>query len=231
MIEKTCEVCDGKFMVKDHRASSAKFCSRVCKGQAFSSAKNSKRFLTCASCGKPFKAVLGQRERFCTRDCYERWVQANRKCEKCGTERCKDCARQRTAMWRKQATKYELKARSMQTSFRQASGRTLTLPLDDARQLVMNPPDCPYCKKPIPWEDLSIDHKMPTSRGGSNEPSNLVWVDIDCNLVKGNMTDSEYVELLSFLERHQEIAESLKQRLRAGGGAIFNRNRRTYHLR
>lgn len=41
----------------------------------------------------------------------------------------------------------------------------------------------------------SIDHKIPVSKGGTDEASNLQWVDKRVNRMKGNMSDDEFIEL------------------------------------
>jgi 5-methylcytosine-specific restriction endonuclease McrA len=38
----------------------------------------------------------------------------------------------------------------------------------------------------------TIDHVVPSSRGGSNKASNLVAACVSCNSQKGNMTGEEY---------------------------------------
>lgn len=42
----------------------------------------------------------------------------------------------------------------------------------------------------------TIDHKMPQSRGGSDDPSNLVWCCKRCNCSKNDLTDHEYIDYL-----------------------------------
>lgn len=48
---------------------------------------------------------------------------------------------------------------------------------------------CAYCEA----EDrLSLDHKTPLSRGGSNWVENLQWLCVSCNSKKRTRTDEEY---------------------------------------
>jgi hypothetical protein len=42
-------------------------------------------------------------------------------------------------------------------------------------------------------DSASIDHKIPTKRGGTNEKSNLQWVSVRANLMKGNLTHEEFL--------------------------------------
>lgn len=47
--------------------------------------------------------------------------------------------------------------------------------------------------------DASLDHIIPTSRGGGNEMDNLRWVHITVNRMKSNMLDSEFMEWLDIV--------------------------------
>jgi hypothetical protein len=58
---------------------------------------------------------------------------------------------------------------------------------------------------------------MPRSRGGSNEEANIVWTDLECNMMKGNLTAEEFIELLAFLKDRAVMAKIVKMRLKAGG--------------
>ncbi len=122
------------------------------------------------------------------------------------------------------STTKEGKAKSLQTSYRTASGSTLSL--KDARALIANPPSCPYCGTEIPWPDLSIDHILPIARGGANDPDNLIWTDFNCNLIKGKLTGDEFKELMAFLADKPYLKQYLTTRLRAAGGVMFGQSRR-----
>ena len=116
------------------------------------------------------------------------------------------------------------KARSMQGAWRKGTNRTETLSIDDAKEIIKTPPTCQYCLLPIPWQELSLDHVIPKSRGGESVPSNLVWTDKRCNLTKGDLNDTEFKALMKFLNRHPKMKESVMGRLRAGG-AVYGRRR------
>lgn len=40
--------------------------------------------------------------------------------------------------------------------------------------------------------DFTIDHKLPRSRGGKDNPSNTVPCCLRCNNLKGDLTDAEF---------------------------------------
>lgn len=51
---------------------------------------------------------------------------------------------------------------------------------------------CPYCLEQIPEGHRTRDHKIPKSRGGKNEPENIVICCDKCNHEKGSLTPEEY---------------------------------------
>ena len=50
---------------------------------------------------------------------------------------------------------------------------------------------CQYCGNQYPTEELTYDHVMPKSRGGTTEWENIVTCCIDCNRKKGGRNPSE----------------------------------------
>ena len=126
---------------------------------------------------------------------------------------------------RRSATTVASKARSMQAAWRQATGRTETLTIDDAKAIIAKPPTCPYCLKQVPWNQLSIDHIQPKSRDGLSASTNLVWTCRTCNQMKGDLIGDEYLALLQFLDGWPKMKESIMLRLRIAG-AVFGRRRR-----
>jgi hypothetical protein len=43
--------------------------------------------------------------------------------------------------------------------------------------------------------NISIDHKIPLSKGGTNDPLNLRFIDIHANLAKAKFTDEALIAL------------------------------------
>ena len=72
------------------------------------------------------------------------------------------------------------------------------LRVSDIRRLVeSNPMQCAYCggslsSLPGKHEIWSLDHKVPLSRGGANEYSNLAIADSKCNTSKSDRTPAEF---------------------------------------
>lgn len=50
---------------------------------------------------------------------------------------------------------------------------------------------CSICGKPLSYKDMTVDHIVPLSRGGTNEKSNLRCVCGMCNTLKDNRLDHE----------------------------------------
>lgn len=50
---------------------------------------------------------------------------------------------------------------------------------------------CQYCGGTFDYKDLSLDHVIPTSRGGGNSWENLVCCCIQCNKKKGHRSPAE----------------------------------------
>ncbi len=62
---------------------------------------------------------------------------------------------------------------------------------------------CYYTNKLlVPGENASMEHLIPRSRGGSDEPNNIVWCDKRVNLCKGNMTEIEFIELCKLITQN-----------------------------
>ena len=118
---------------------------------------------------------------------------------------------------RKVCATEESKAKALQVAWHSATDKAGTLKLSEARSIVADPPLCPYCQIKIPYQDISIDHVQPRSRGGSSDPENLVFCDRICNLAKGNLTGPEFTALMEFLSRYLIMRASLLQRLVSAG--------------
>lgn len=65
---------------------------------------------------------------------------------------------------------------------------------------------CRYCRAK---ENLTIDHKIPIARGGTDELNNLQCLCMRCNGIKSSVTDSEikrivrwWLEIKGFEHKH-----------------------------
>lgn len=60
-------------------------------------------------------------------------------------------------------------------------------------------PRCAYCERELTFENATIDHVTPRSKGGSNHRSNSVLSCETCNRIKAGRTAEEWAEWLSRL--------------------------------
>jgi 5-methylcytosine-specific restriction endonuclease McrA len=56
---------------------------------------------------------------------------------------------------------------------------------------------CPYC---LTTDNLSIDHILPLSRGGTHTEDNVELVCLSCNIRKGTKTKEEFIEFLNMIK-------------------------------
>lgn len=64
---------------------------------------------------------------------------------------------------------------------------------------------CQYCGGVFKNEELHIDHIMPLSKGGKNNEMNLTTSCIRCNLYKGNLSYSEFIEKAILKYQHYKM--------------------------
>lgn len=53
---------------------------------------------------------------------------------------------------------------------------------------------CYYCYKSILFDEISVDHKLPKSKGGKNSMENYAVCCFNCNNDKADMTEEEYTK-------------------------------------
>ncbi len=75
---------------------------------------------------------------------------------------------------------------------------------------------CHYCLSFFGIQDISVDHEVPLSRGGSVGLDNIGYPCARCNKRKGAMNPREFLTLLDFLERElpyarQDILDRLEK--------------------
>ena len=59
---------------------------------------------------------------------------------------------------------------------------------------------CRFCHGYFALSDISADHEMPLSRGGSIGLDNIGYPCQNCNQAKGSLTPTEFLKLIHFLE-------------------------------
>lgn len=84
---------------------------------------------------------------------------------------------------------------------------------------------CAYCGKKLTVKTFSLDHAWPISRDGLYTADNIVICCRTCNLAKGNLTASEFEELLQLLDQWpEEVRNDVLGRLKYGGLAKRRRS-------
>jgi len=84
---------------------------------------------------------------------------------------------------------------------------------------------CEYCGVKLTRTNLSVDHKIPLSRGGDTTETNLAYCCSKCNNAKGEMTHVEYHGLINLIKKWEDKGKYLLSKLRAGS-LMFKRPRR-----
>lgn len=69
---------------------------------------------------------------------------------------------------------------------------------------------CGICGKSIEFADMTIDHKIPLSRGGTNDFRNLQPACHTCNLMKNMLTMPELLDRISDIMKHNRQYRIMK---------------------
>ena len=79
--------------------------------------------------------------------------------------------------------------------------------------------NCPYCGVDINLKNFGIDHIHPIARGGDFGLQNCHIICKSCNKLKGELTDTEFRQLMTLIKTLDPIAQrSITSRLKFGGG-------------
>jgi 5-methylcytosine-specific restriction endonuclease McrA len=83
------------------------------------------------------------------------------------------------------------------------------------------PRGCCYCRRRLSPRSFSLDHSIPTSRGGPHSITNLAVCCLRCNETKGTLTTLEFSAVRTLAAVWPENARiNFFARLRAGGRFI-----------
>jgi len=72
------------------------------------------------------------------------------------------------------------------------------------KHIISNNERCNYCSEELTFENISLDRKIPEIVGGSNDVDNLQFICKKCNRRKGQLTDTEYKQLLNCINNFSE---------------------------
>ena len=154
--------------------------------------------LTCKTCNKEFtssKNCATRKPKYCTKLCYAESIKKYKPCTFCGemfanyknSSFCNNTCKNRYVS----ANKLPYKER--QAKYRHARRSRLSVAIDEKflrRLLEVQRNKCFYCEQEMTYR--AVEHTQPVSRGGDNEPFNLVWSCKSCNSKKKDKTLAEY---------------------------------------
>jgi len=209
--DRTCAICGAAFYA--HNRSQRKYCSRAC----YYKTREIGQFKTCSKCKeyKPIAEFPRHRENKYQGYCQPcglavnaAWRSKNRP-PKSGVVRFnlpKKTPEERKAAKLSFQRSYRNKNRDKVRLWnrlgmhrRKAAGQ-----MPDkwffSRMMCEQDARCPYCSALLPMK-FEIDHKIPISRGGTNNPENLHLVCPTCNMRKNNKTHEEFIQRLKEEQR------------------------------
>lgn len=75
---------------------------------------------------------------------------------------------------------------------------------------------CYYSLEPLDFDKITVDHKIPINRNGTNDIENLCICSSNMNTAKGSMTEDEFRSLLELIKNWEDKGEGLLRRLKQG---------------
>lgn len=63
---------------------------------------------------------------------------------------------------------------------------------------------CAICGKPVKYKEMTVDHRVPLTKGGTNDLENLQLAHLSCNRAKADMSSDEFLELAQQIVRHNK---------------------------
>ena len=195
-----CKICGVEFPRKGKRGPIPRYCSRRCKEHGRRRYQERALFFTCVECGQLFpRGPVGPAQHFCSKLCRQiASGQASRKftlpCPVCGTAFLQRrswqrfCSTKCRQEYQKERRRGRPWLRGGDPRWRNGGPRiravhralaAVGLSVEDLARLQKH--RCPICGKRL-LEELSIDHIVPVSCGGSHEPENIQITHLRCNL-------------------------------------------------
>lgn len=190
-----------------------------------------------------FKTEINDDGRVCTKcDTFKTWDQFN-VAKKVATGRsssCRECIkskrdskprlrnvknereRQREhVQWLRENDPLRLKSRSWRSGMRTRSGGLATPSSAEIYEWVNGQQwVCHYTGEKLTLANISIDHKQPLVRGGTNDFHNLCLTSKTTNTTKGTMTEEEFRSLIDLTSTWPDRGAKLMSRLRMAGKAF-----------
>lgn len=122
---------------------------------------------------------------------------------------CRQCKKQQTDKYIKQYKQdgsdsfWRIRAKSFNSGKGRRNGiagiiidSSIPISPEELKQLYNNSSNCIYCGINLKCDEVVFDHKIPLSRNGQHHIDNICVCCKDCNNLKGNKTDLEFVDFL-----------------------------------
>ena len=219
----TCQHCGEAFVLDKARNDRVpKFCSRACSGERL------KAHMDCKICGKEIEnkhSVAIHNRVYCSRACSgkdrqnkplpEKWKMAL----SIGRKKSSKCKGEKLYNWKggKETEPQRMKFHNLK---RRTSLKIEIDPVFIKALQIAQGNRCYYCEQPF-VEKFQIEHLTPVSKGGDNQPYNLVLACKNCNSHKRAKTMENYSILMgiNWIDKWDHIYTSaliIKDRIHAG---------------
>lgn len=110
------------------------------------------------------------------------------------TSWCKDCSKKFELTYKRK--RYVPKKDELRWWKRKVLRRKLKTNAEYLLSLYIKNPQCYYCKISLKEIDIHLDHKTPKSREGTDKNENIALSCEDCNRLKNNKTEQEFIDFL-----------------------------------
>lgn len=75
---------------------------------------------------------------------------------------------------------------------------------------------CHYTGEVLTAKTVTVDHRVPLTRGGNNSLDNLCFASHHMNTAKGSLTEDEFLQLLDLVSTWEDKGKGLFRRLKQG---------------
>jgi 5-methylcytosine-specific restriction endonuclease McrA len=187
----TCKTCGKGFTSKKACKSRVPvYCSSKCYGESI------KKYKTCANCGKIY--AKWTRKKYCSKECFHAALKGrqlsseHKKALSEARRKSPRCKGQNLYNWKGGASTRPERSRIARHNrrVRFINGGVLD-PVFLRHLLAAHRGLCFYCERPL-TDYRCLEHLTPLSRGGKNQPFNLVYACKSCNSKKRQMSFEDY---------------------------------------
>lgn len=110
---------------------------------------------------------------------------------------CKDCKKEQERTYSRNGGRAEVRKRlASQAGIsywnNRASKNNLSVSGEALKEMFDADPYCFYCRVSLEAHNAHIEHRVPRSKGGSDDADNLVIACSDCNRIKHTRTEDEF---------------------------------------